>query len=361
MTIYAGEYRDNAARYTVTATFNTPAPVVPVERVTLSHTRYDLTRGEVRTPTLTIHPTNATNRSVQYTSSNTAVATVSNSGSISAVGSGTATITYTVDGVSATCVVTVTIPVTSVTVRQTNPQTSYKVGSSGTVSVTISPSDATDKSIQYSVDNTSSASITQDGRFTTRFPGIVNITATSTNGRSHSTQIIVAPSSITLPNRRLTNAELITWINDYRVYGAFLVELEVVRLVNIERTNRGLASVSIDQPLMQAARFFAQQANDLRGLYSGTHNFGPYATNPSAQHGASANVAAAFGGRLRWNGGNWYSGGMLSASFLVNGWMNSPGHRDYILSPEHRFIGVGQYPGGISYMFLSDRASIPIG
>ena len=109
--------------------------------------------------------------------------------------------------------------------------------------------------------------------------------------------------------------------------------------------------------IMMAARFFAQQANDLRGLHTGGHNFGPYATNPNAQHGASANVVRAFGGSLRWNGGNWFGGGSMSAEALVNGWMNSPGHRRYILSPEHRFIGMGQFPGGISYLFLSDRAS----
>ena len=169
----------------------------------------------------------------------------------------------------------------------------------------------------------------------------------------------VAQSSITLPARRLTDAERNAWIADYRAFGGpTTVELEVVRLVNIVRANHNLSRVVRDDALMMAARFFAQQANDLRGLYSGTHNFGPYATDPSASHGASANVAAAFGARLRWNGGNWFSSGRLNAHTLVNGWMNSEGHRRYILSPEHRFIGVGQFPGGISYMYLSDQSSL---
>jgi|GEM_PF-2085758 len=169
-----------------------------------------------------------------------------------------------------------------------------------------------------------------------------------------------APHSlITLPNRRATDEERQTWIDEYSTNGGPTdVELEVIRLVNIERVNYGLEPVSMDITLMQAARYFAQQAYDLRGLYTGTHNFGPYANDPNAGHGASANVAAAFGARLRWNGGNWFSGGTLSAEFLVNGWMNSPGHRAYILSPEHRFMGAGQFPGGISYMYLSDQASL---
>ena len=169
----------------------------------------------------------------------------------------------------------------------------------------------------------------------------------------------VAQSSITLPNRRLSDAERNAWIADYKSFGGpTITELEVIRLINIERANRSLSQVTRDDALMMAARFYAQQARDLRGLgYTGGHNFGPYADDQSATHGASANVAAAFGGRLRWNGGNWFSSGSLSASALVNGWMHSDGHRAYIVSPEHRFIGVGHFPGGISYMYLSNQSS----
>ena len=166
------------------------------------------------------------------------------------------------------------------------------------------------------------------------------------------------PSSMTLPNRRMTDAERQAWIADYRAHGgATTNEMEVMRLVNAERRGRGLVEVEFDDALFMAARYFAQQANDLRGMYTGTHNFGPYADVPTAQHGASANVARAFGANLRWNGGNWHSGGTAAAQALVSGWMASDGHRDYILSPEHRFIGVGQFPGGISYMFLAPQAS----
>ena len=149
-----------------------------------------------------------------------------------------------------------------------------------------------------------------------------------------------------LPDRRLTDEERQAWIADYFANGGpTAVELEVLRLVNIERASRSLEPVAVDYSLMAAARYFAQQANDLRGLYTGSHTFGPY--------GTSRDVAAAFGGNLRWTGGNWFSGGTMSAEEVVNGWMNSDGHRNYILSPEHRFLGMGQFPGGISYLFMS--------
>ena len=166
-------------------------------------------------------------------------------------------------------------------------------------------------------------------------------------------------STITLPNRRLTAAERTAWIADYTAMGGSTAnEREIVRLINVERANRNLVQVSIDNSLMHAARFFAQQAHDLRNQHTGSHNFGPYATNPAAQHGASANVAAAFGGNLgNWNAGNWSSSGTISAADLVNSWMNSAAHRDFILAADHRFIGVGQFPGGISYLFMTAHAS----
>lgn|GEM_PF-4864668 len=164
-------------------------------------------------------------------------------------------------------------------------------------------------------------------------------------------------SSIVLPNIRLTDAERNEWIADYWAHGGPTEnELAVLRYVNIERVSHGLVPVEIDNAMMMAARFYAQQFRDLRdvGISSPLgHNNGPYATDPSARHGASANVASAFGVNLRWGGGNGHGGGTTSAEGVVRDWMNSDGHHRYILSEEHRFMGFGQYPGGISYLFFA--------
>jgi hypothetical protein len=110
--------------------------------------------------------------------------------------------------------------------------------------------------------------------------------------------------------------------------------------------------VQIDNTMMQAARYYSQIMFELNVL---SHNIGPYATNPTAEHGASGNVARAFGANVSWGGGNG-AFGQRTPENLVEGWMNSPGHRRYIVSPEHRFIGVGR-TGLYTYMFLSDTAS----
>ena len=89
-------------------TFEAIYPTVAVTGVTLDPTSTTLTVGNTETLTATVTPTNATNKSVTWSSSDTNVATVSN-GVVTAVAPGTATITATTtDGsYTATCTVTV--------------------------------------------------------------------------------------------------------------------------------------------------------------------------------------------------------------------------------------------------------------
>lgn len=165
---------------------------------------------------------------------------------------------------------------------------------------------------------------------------------------------------LTLPNRRATNEERIKWMEDYwAVGGPFIVELEVARLVSEERVAHGLNPLEIDFTLMMAARYYTQTQSDNNTING--HNQGPYRVgDEDTRHGASANVARAFGARLIHNGGNGATGQGTPES-LVRAWMNSPGHRDYILHPEHRYIGTGSTAGGqmrvYHYMFLTPHPS----
>lgn len=86
-----------------------PGTGIAVTSVSLSPSTAPLNVGGTQQLTPTILPSNATNKSVTYSSNNTAVATVNTSGLITAVANGTATITVsTVDGnKTSTCVVTV--------------------------------------------------------------------------------------------------------------------------------------------------------------------------------------------------------------------------------------------------------------
>lgn len=83
---------------------------MPVKGITLNKNRNTIAAGGSDQLTASINPTNATNMSVTWASSNTALATVSNTGLVTAVGIGTTKITATtVDSAkTATCNVTVT-------------------------------------------------------------------------------------------------------------------------------------------------------------------------------------------------------------------------------------------------------------
>ena len=68
--------------------------------------------GEVVTLTATVNPSNASNKNVYWTSSDSSIATVDNSGKVTAIKAGSATVTVTTEdgGKTATCSVTVKKP-----------------------------------------------------------------------------------------------------------------------------------------------------------------------------------------------------------------------------------------------------------
>ena len=84
--------------------------VIPITGITLSKTAASIKAGDTETLTATVSPDNATNKTLTWSSSNTAVATVDENGVVTGVSAGTATITATAhdgSGVSASCIVTV--------------------------------------------------------------------------------------------------------------------------------------------------------------------------------------------------------------------------------------------------------------
>ncbi len=88
---------------------------VPVIGVTMNPTSASVGAGGTTQLTATVNPSNASNKSVTWSSSNTAIASVNNTGTVIGVATGTATITVkTVDGAkTATSSITVTTVVSS--------------------------------------------------------------------------------------------------------------------------------------------------------------------------------------------------------------------------------------------------------
>lgn len=95
---------------------------VLVTGITLNETSTTMAIGTTKQLTPTISPSNATNQSVSWSSSNTSVASVNSSGEVKAVGKGTATITCKANdgsGKQATCEVTVKLTDNSIFTAKT--------------------------------------------------------------------------------------------------------------------------------------------------------------------------------------------------------------------------------------------------
>ncbi|MBP5628953.1 MAG: InlB B-repeat-containing protein, partial [Bacteroidaceae bacterium] len=146
--------------------------------------------GQTSQLTATVLPTNATNKSVTWTSSNTSVATVDANGLVTAKANGTATITATTtDGSnkSATCSVTVSAPilVTGVSLSQTS-LTFSAFNATQTLTATVTPSNAANKTLTWTSSNTSVATVSSNGVVTSKGYGTATITAKTTDGSNKS-------------------------------------------------------------------------------------------------------------------------------------------------------------------------------
>jgi uncharacterized protein YjdB/glycosidase len=94
------------------AWYNTQPATIAVTSVTVSPTSATVAVGATSQLTATVNPSNATNKTVTWSSSNTNVASVSAVGLVTGVGAGTATVTVTTQDGSktATCAITVPTP-----------------------------------------------------------------------------------------------------------------------------------------------------------------------------------------------------------------------------------------------------------
>ncbi len=192
--------------FTATCTVTITA-VYHVTGVSLSPSALALHPGNQSSLTATISPSNATNKNVTWTSSNTNIATVSG-GTVTAVAAGTATITVTtVDGnKTATCSVSVTnVPVSNVSLNKSSMTLTRS--NSEKLTVTVTPSDATNKNIIWSTSDSSIATVS-DGTVTAVGVGVATITATSASDSSKKATCTVTVNPINVTGVSLNKSAL---------------------------------------------------------------------------------------------------------------------------------------------------------
>jgi len=169
-----------------------PAVFVPVAGVYLNKTEMDLRpNGASGILSVAITPLDASNSIIEWSTSNPSVATV-NAGIVTAVGHGTAIIIATThNGLSASTVVTSSIPVNRVSLYR---QRFIATGDTELLSPTITPNDATNQSVTWFSDNPVVATVDGSGRVTAHSPGEAIIRTTTVDGGRMATTTIIVTS-----------------------------------------------------------------------------------------------------------------------------------------------------------------------
>ena len=158
---------------------------ISVTGVNLNNTTLSLETGKTATLKATVKPDNATNKGVNWASDNEDVATVDNKGGVTAVKAGTANIKVgTKDGnKSAQCKVTVKNPVVNVTgVSLDKTELSVEEGATAQLKATVTPNNATDKTVTWKSGNPETFAIDNNGKVTGVKAGQATAVVTTKNG-----------------------------------------------------------------------------------------------------------------------------------------------------------------------------------
>lgn len=175
-----GYYRTMDFYYDITIKSNT----ISVTRIEMTPSSATLEIGETIQLSATAYPTNATNRSLNWTTENYSVASVSNSGLVTARGAGRVWIwARATDGSGAGnyCVVDVKEPTKVSSIELSKTKATMEVGEELTLTASILPDNANNKSVNWTSDNTDVATVV-DGKITAVSSGECNITCASIDG-----------------------------------------------------------------------------------------------------------------------------------------------------------------------------------
>ncbi len=220
-------------------------PTVPVTGVSLNTSSVCMIVGNMLTLTATVNPSNATDQTVVWSTSNGSVATVYG-GIVTAVGAGTATITATAGGKNTTCTVTVEAPADATGITLDRTYATMDVGTALTLTATVTPNNAADKTVVWTSTNTEVATVS-NGVVTSLSEGTATIRATNING--HFAECTVTVSASYIPTTRVT---LSSSVLSLRVGETFGLDAKIAPLNATNKTvawssnNVNVASIASD-------------------------------------------------------------------------------------------------------------------
>ena len=377
-----------------TATYSVTVTPVEAASVVINAASKELAQGATFTLRATVSPSNATDKSVTWTSSNANVASVDATGKVIAKAAGKATITAkTSNGKTAVCTITVTeTAVESITFDKTTAQ--MNVDETMTLTATVAPANAGNKNLTWFSNNESVLTVTASGQVKAVGAGKATITAKSANGKIAMCVItVVDPSSYEvvftnevkdihlgetssveyenlpegiIPEFESMNQSIVSVDSKGNVTGKKVgstavrarvgkgkwsimyvyvlptqSEVDVARqkfaedvlyYVNIERAKEGLAPLQ----LMDELSYLAQIRTDEQAAVRTISHTRPDGRKWSTVFGETRSPMP-----KKASAENLVQSAGYTAEGCVKAWMNSKGHRDNILRPNMTHMGIG--------------------
>lgn len=158
----------------------------PVSMIFIDEEKLELTEGDTGKLTAAVYPANATDRSVEWSSSDESVVKVSADGELTALVPGEAVITVKAadgSGVEATCRVKVLKRIILVEALTLDAESlELTEGDSRRLTAVTGPEDATDRTVDWSSSDESVVTVTADGTVTALRPGEAVVTASAHDG-----------------------------------------------------------------------------------------------------------------------------------------------------------------------------------
>ena len=222
---------------------------IPVSSVTLDKEKVSLVLEDKMTLTATVTPDNASNKTILWTSSDESIATVKD-GEVTALKVGEAVITATSEdgGKKATCKVTVIakpVPVTGVSLNKQKAR--IFINDELTLTATITPEDATNKTITWTTSNASVATV-KNGVVKGISVGEADITVKTEDGNHSATcKVSVTEESQTQTKGPMT-LDLGTVTSTTATFNGFL-DIDMLGDYDMNAGGVGFIYAPADQPL----------------------------------------------------------------------------------------------------------------
>lgn len=197
-------------------------PEVQIEKINLSVSNTTMKKGDSQKINVEIYPEDARNHEIEFITNNTKVLTVDNSGTVLAVGNGTARITAKAkeNNVSSSIEIQVYTPVTDLELNV--EELIIQEGDSFIIIPSIYPIDASNKNVKYTVKNQDIAQVTSEGKITGVSKGITTITVTTEDGNITKTiKLNVVP--------RISESE-INWDSSLKVENSIVTGWDVTKM-----------------------------------------------------------------------------------------------------------------------------------